>query len=516
MISFANQALKEYNSEHSGFQGGFDGRPFWNVHSSQFIYNPRLSFPIIPGAKKYIYTATDEDGKNYSFESTKSISFLTEIWKDLPTGMTTLKVDAYNKDGDFMCVAGMRTFFKCDPFPGRDNLPPKAYSYRECALKAYRYIYNSKEIQYLLETGRPDPDYNLNLYPSKMLSSVIIAMVTYAKMEPENASKAMDIAKKAADYLLDVVTYKEGTPLAGLPYTYSTEHLREGQKPQITAAANRMGNVMMIYPCKVAEAYFTLADATGESKYSDAAMKIAQFYKSNLQPNGTWHLFLSSLDGKPQVENYCVPNAIIPLLTTMHEKTGDKVWKDMADNCYGYIQKTCIDGYDWEGQFEDTAFSSRHENMTHFIALSVINHIAKTKADDPKAVETAVSIMRFVEDQFVVWGRYSPWCRSATYRQCWESPAGLEQYEWYVPVDSSTSAIAEAFMEVYTLTGDKLWYEKACALFDKITRMQNEETGLIPTQWITEDPKHKIWNFWTNCHLACARILYNIANKFEN
>ena len=178
MISFANQALKEYNSEHSGFQGGFDGRPFWNVHSSQFIYNPRLSFPIIPGAKKYIYTATDEDGKNYSFESTKSISFLTEIWKDLPTG--------------------------------------------------------------------------------------------------------------------------------------------------------------------------------------------------------------------------------------------------------------------------------------------------------------------------------------------------LEQYEWYVPVDSSISAIAEAFMEVYTLTGDKLWYEKACALFDKITRMQNEETGLIPTQWITEDPKHKIWNFWTNCHLACARILYNIANKFEH
>ena len=33
MISYANQALDEYNSEHSGFQGGVDGRPFWNVHS---------------------------------------------------------------------------------------------------------------------------------------------------------------------------------------------------------------------------------------------------------------------------------------------------------------------------------------------------------------------------------------------------------------------------------------------------------------------------------------------------
>ena len=118
--------------------------------------------------------------------------------------------------------------------------------------------------------------------------------------------------------------------------------------------------------------------------------------------------------------------------------------------------------------------------------------------------------MRFVEDQFVIWGRYAPRCRNWEYSDCWESPAGLEQYEWYVPVDGSTAAIATAFMAVYELTGDKLWYEKACTLADMITRMQNEETGLIPTQWITENPKTKVWNFWINCHLGTARNMYRL------
>ncbi len=506
---FAKQALEEYNGEIAGFHGGINGRPFWNVHSSQFTYNPKLRFPIIPGAESYVFTATDSDGKTYSFKSENSTTLLTEIWKDLPTGVITLKVEAFDKNEKFMCISGMRTFFKCDPFPGRENLLPKAYSYRECALKAYRFAYNDKSIQYLLKNGKPDPEYNLNVFPSKMLSSIINAMITYAKMESENAANALEIAKKAADYLL-ALSYGEESPLAGLPYTYSIDHYEEGQEIPVKVALDRLGNVMMLYPCMVAEAYFNLADATGDTKYSDAAIKIAEFYRDNVQPNGSWYLYISSKDGTPQAENYCVPDKMINLMTVMYKRTGDKVWKDLEEGCYRYIEKNCIDGYNWEGQFEDTAIRSNYENLTHFTALSAIRHIAANKADDPQAVETAINLMRFVEDQFVVWGKYAPWCRNTEYNEFWESPAGLEQYQWYVPVDGSTAAIASAFLAVYELTGDKLWYEKACALADMITRMQNEQTGLIPTQWITENPETNIWNFWINCHLGTARSMYRL------
>lgn len=504
---FAAQALSEYNGEVAQFHGGINGRPFWNIHSSQFTYNPKLRFPVIPGAKTYIFIATDSTNKSYSFKSENSTSLLTEIWKDLKPGMINIKAEAYDDKNEFICISGIRTFFKCDPFPGRKNLPAKAYSYRECALKAYSFAYNDKSIQYLLKTGKPDPQYDRNVFPSKMLSSIITAMVIYSKMAPEISENAIEIAKKAADYLL-TITYKDDSPLEGLPYTYSIDHYEKGQEIPVEVAIERLNNVMMLYPCMVAEAYFTLADATGETKYSDAAIKIAEFYRDNVQPNGSWYLYLSSKDGTPQAENYCMPDKIITLLSNMHKRTGEKIWKELEDGCYKYIQKNCIDGYNWEGQFEDTAIRSNYENLTHFTALSVIKHIAKNKTDDPEAVETAITLARFVEDQFVVWGNYAPRCRNWEYNEFWESPAGLEQYEWYVPVDGSTTAIAVTFLEVYKLTKDKLWYEKACALADMVTRMQNKETGLIPTQWITENPNTDIWCFWINCHLGTARNMY--------
>lgn len=509
MSSFAKQALSEYNGEIAMHHGGIKGRPYWNVNSSQFTYNPKLQFPIIPGAKEYLYTATDKNGKTYSFKSATSTSLLTPIWKDLPTGMVTLRVESLDENGNANYLSGVRTFFKCDPFPGRENLPDKDYSYRECALKAYRYLYNHSMVQYLLKNGTPDPDYDYNIYASKTLGSIIYAMVTYSKLEPENGKNALDIAKKAADYLISI-SYGDGSPLKGLPPTYSMDFCSEDKKFSVNVTKDRLGKVMMIYPSNVALSYIELFDATGEKRYMDAAMDIAIFYKENVLPNGSWYLFLSDETGKPEIENYCVPNKIINFMSKMYEITGDKVWKNLEEGCFKYLEKNCIQGYNFEGQFEDTCFSNNYANLTHFAAVDIAKHIAKTKSDDAKAVETAVTLMRFVEDQFVIWGEFAPWCRNYEYNEYWESPAGLEQYEWYLPIDGSTAGIMSGFMAMYELTGDELWREKAYALADKITRMQNSDTGLIPTQWVTKNANTDIWSFWINCHLGTARFMYEL------
>ena len=140
MNLLTKKALDEYNGEIAKHHGGINGRPFWNTNSSQFIYNPCFGFPIIPGAKSYLFTANDCNGVTRSFKAEKPTSLLTPIWKDLPAGIVELKVEALDEDGNIKYLAGARTFFKCDPFPGRENLPPKACTYRECALKGLRYV----------------------------------------------------------------------------------------------------------------------------------------------------------------------------------------------------------------------------------------------------------------------------------------------------------------------------------------------------------------------------------------
>ena len=100
MDKFGIQALEEYNSDVKTVRRGGFGKPFWNIHSSQFMFVPELQFPIIPGAVKYIYTAVDSKGNSRSFESESSCAALTPIWKDIAPGMVELKVEAIHQIDD--------------------------------------------------------------------------------------------------------------------------------------------------------------------------------------------------------------------------------------------------------------------------------------------------------------------------------------------------------------------------------------------------------------------------------
>ena len=176
MDNYAQLALSEYTNEETGAHpGGINGRLFWNVNSSQFVFAPSFQFPNIPAASKYKFTATDKNGASYSFEADRPTASLAPIWASLAPGFVTLTVET--RSG---MLVGARTFFKCAPFPGRDKLPKRARSYREAALHSYEFIFNDDIVKHWLTHGIPKPDYAHNAYPAKMISSVINAMIKYA------------------------------------------------------------------------------------------------------------------------------------------------------------------------------------------------------------------------------------------------------------------------------------------------------------------------------------------------
>ena len=138
--------------------------------------------------------------------------------------------------------------------------------------------------------------------------------------------------------------------------------------------------------------------------------------------------------------------------------------------------------------------------------------MASERADEPDTVDKVRELMRFIEDQFVVWGEFAPWSdHHYDMNEKWISPSGLEQYHWYVPIDSSTADIMLDFLNVYKLTGDELALEKAKALGDSITRMQVEESGVFPTHWMWNDCKESLRNFWFNCHIFTAFAMMELA-----
>lgn len=517
MSTLAELALKEYNSDvTTAHHGGAMGRPFWNICASQFMYNPSFPFSELPGCLRYRFTATDCNGKKHCFEAEKPTSLLTPIWGDIPEGMTELICEALNKDGSPIALVGARTFFRAAPFAGPENYPPKARGYRESALMAYRYVFNRPFIQYWRTHGTPDPEFDFNVYPSKTIASVVRAMINYAELEPEHKTEAMEIATKAADFLISI-TLPEGSPLEGLPPTYYVDFRKGLEGYNNESAVVRGDNLMTIYPAEAGCSYLLLEKATGDLRYLEAAKKIAEYYRKNVLDNGSWYLYLSTATGEPQQPNYCIPEGIMRFMDRMYARTGETVWADLRRGCYDYIVKTCLENYNWEGQFEDSAFSTQYSNLTHFTADAMIKYIVDNMYDDEKMVAEAEDMMRFVEDQFVVWGNFSPFNHVCSPRHGdniaeWFTPAGLEQYRWYVPIDSSTSRIMEAFAKLYTLNKSPLLLAKAKVLGDMITRMQNPESGLIPTHWMRKTCIEDGGNLWINCMIAVAENMMYLAD----
>jgi len=503
----------------SSRNSGMIGKPFWNVNASQFMYPPKFQFPIIPGCSKYRFTAVDSRKEQHVFTADKPTAELSPIWEALPEGFVELRVEALDQAGNPWTLAGARTFFHVASFKGISHYPEKVREYRECALKAYRYVFDQPYIQHWLLHGTPDPEYDFNVYPSKTISSVIRAMLRYAEIDTEKKEDAVKLAVRAADFMISI-SYPAESPLAGLPPTYYLDFRKNLAEYNNEAAVGRYGNLMMIYPAGAGRAYLMLEKATGESRYLEAALKIAEYYQKHIQPNGSWYLFVSTETGEPTADNYCVPNVIMHFMHTLYERTGQKEWQQLEESCYAYIEKNCMELYNWEGQFEDSVFSEHYSNLAHHTACDIIGYLADNQWEDPQALTEAEELMRFVEDQFVVWEHFAPWNRRNSPKHGmdiseWFSPAGLEQYNWYLPISSSTADILRAFLKLYQVNKDPLLLEKACALGNRITTMQNTTSGMIPTHWTRKECIEDGGQLWINCQIYTAEVMLELAEVTE-
>lgn len=518
--ALAKQAFEECCSPETTTRYGVKrGRPFWNVESQQFMYVPAFHFTAIRDCGRYRYTAVDEKGGVHTFESGDCCSLLTPIWAELPEGVVRLTVTALTPDGKEYATVGARTFFRLASFP--EETPPAVCSYKESAIKAYRYAMSAGFIRHWLEYGEPDPYYDLNTYPSKMISALVFAMISYAKICPEDAETAMKVAVSAADYLIRI-TPRGDDPLADLPPTYYLDFCPDPEKygiitPNWHAAEAHNGTTMMIYPARAGLMYIELEKATGDKKYLDEAIKIAKYFKKTVLPNGSWYLVRSCRTGEPLTDNYIAPvEVVVPFLTKLYLRTGNEDWKKLCDGAVKYVFETQLKTYNWEGQFEDSPLSTNYMNLTHYAPVALAKYLAEYKGDE-KSLELAKELMRFAEDQFVVWKRPCPW-RHATPDgsepydpSLWHTPAALEQYGWYVPIDASTCDLALGFLELYRAGCGDLYLAKARALTDQLTRVQHED-GKIPTHWMNIPSAEA--NFWFNCMFSSCETL-SIMSEYE-
>ena len=249
-----------------------EGRnPNWTGFCKKFTYAPVFDFQEIDGAVKYRFTVTpdiavnetvaraDDDGEaqsaktekeavklaenSYSFVADTPDACLSPIWAEIPVGKVVLKVEALDKAGNVIGVAGERSFLRDFPFEG--PYPGNVRPYREAALMAMLYINSMPQIQHWAESSEIDLTYHHNTYVNKVVGNTVSVEAKMAMNFPDYAEEAIPIAKGAAQFLIDQ-SRPEGDVLEFFPPSYYGQFL---------ASKHNDDMIMTMDPCYSANGF---------------------------------------------------------------------------------------------------------------------------------------------------------------------------------------------------------------------------------------------------------------------
>lgn len=503
--------------------GAPGGRPFWNGHSRAFMHQPAFDVADVPGATAYRFeiepvsppgeTAADTSLRDDAATARpasgaerkpggggEARTFLAahpwqpvdpELWDALPPGYYTLRVTPVEEGTDSAPTIFARTFYRAAVFRG--PYPEAARPYREAAARVYAAVARLPQVRGWLASDGPPEGYDLYCYPSKILASMIRALCR------SGGAESLAIARRMADWLL-AQSEPADAPLAHFPPTYWGNRRR--------VAVENAGRIMLSYPAQAALAFFDLADAldarggpapgADPERYRAAAMGIVRTYLRLQGEDGTWPLLVRAADGEALCPNRIVPGryllGLFDRAIGVAKEDGDAAAiAGCRDRAFGYVEKSALVTWNWDGQFEDSRPRPPYQNLQKGVAIdAAVRLFALGRTDE------ALECVDWAEDQFTVWSdpiHHMDW-------RNWKLPTALEQYDYYTPIDASMADMVRGFAAAYAATGDALYREKARALADGLVRHQRPD-GTIPTYF----DERGAGADWVNCMIYSASVL---------
>ncbi|GAB2549772.1 hypothetical protein GCM10027189_35530 [Rufibacter soli] len=502
--SLGQRALKESTEP---IRPGVPGKvPFWNVAAKRFIYAPAFDFKSVPNAATYRFVLTSEvDDSKHQFENKVPYAPVSPVWAAVPVGYFKIKVTGVSSAGKEVGTAGEGRYYRAAPFNGTYHEPP-VMPYDQSAKLALEKLMHKDFIEYWLTNKKPDPSYNLYRYPTKIYSALIIGALTYGKLKPTEEKRSVALARSIADFLISI-SLPKGNQYQDFPPSYYgyEEHFKENNKKINT------NSIMTIIPADAGNAYLDLYDVTKDQKYLNAAKLIAETYTKTQMDNGSWYLFIDKDSGKPTAKNIAIPTSTINYFDRLANDYGVKGLEASTQKALKYIMEGPVKTFDWHGQFEDIYERPPYHNLSREQACDLAIYLLRNRKANPDNIKLAEELIRFSEDQFVIWerpmditvGKAVP----GNISKNWITPSVQEQYVYWMPVGRAAGIMVTTFWEAYDVTKNEMYLAKAKSIANSFTVVQSHHDGDYPTFFT----KHKM-NYWLNSNVYPAKVLMTLEN----
>ena len=479
-----------------------EGRnPCWNEFCRKFTYAPAFDVKAKDGAVKYKFIVkSDSEGQEWSFTSGNPCADLSPVWASIPPSKVTLDVLALDGSENVLDTVFKRSFLRDFPFEGPYNSNVRPY--REAAILAALYVHRMPGVINFRETGTPDLDlYSHFTYPNKVIGGLICIEARVAEYVPALREEALETARKAAQFLIDQ-SRPAGDPLEFFPPTFY------GDRAASTKPWN-IGKTMTMDACYAGNAFLDLYDATGDTLYYGRALKIADTFRKIQYPDGSFPIKVNFETGEPVNEVRAMLHPVLNYIRRLENDYSVTAYEEMGKKAAEWMKTVALETFDLTGQFEDVTVEGLkpYQNLTNCTASPYASYILRGKPTEQE-ISDARDLIRLSEDQFVHWNALP---NKEGVRPI-ATPCVYEQHNYQVPVDNSSCNVANAYLDLYEATGDKLAYAKAKALIDNLTVVQFVTSGQIPTTFNLRTPeKNASRTYWVNCTNASIQILLRMA-----
>lgn len=442
----------------------------WTAHATRFVFPPTLTWTGPADAARYRFQIALTAATAETIWTTEPRCDLTPLWPQVALGGVDVLLTAVDGQGRELGGGVRKRFHKVPGFNAAELVQPPL-DYLASVQRNLDYLLAPARDEVApYEAGWPrscwsafeenETGQRTRLgYPALHHPSFIFAYLTFAHDFPDDprAPEARRQAQQYGQWLLD---YRLPTDWTCGRFPYSTIH--EGK----FEGGNEGQAITLFRAARVGDAMIRLYQETGETSWLDYARHLAETFVRLQRPNGTWPYRVNPRTGSV-MEDY-TSNVVSPacLLALLEQLQPNPQYPTARKQAIAWLMANPVLTYRWQGMYEDVGERPPFANLQHFDVDEAILYLTHFRADDPQYVPTAMALNRWIEDQFVVWGRETVLPVQPP------TPTVLEQYCCYWPMECHTARWLLALIALHTATGAAEYLTKATAAANAIVRGQ--------------------------------------------
>ncbi len=462
----------------------------WNVYSKQFIDPPVFRLLPVPGTTQY-RAVVQQGALTCSVSSVAPTLNLAKVWPRLKVSKFTLKLDWISADGK---VSRSETSERVKA-PDFKGFKEPAVDWAAAADRNIAYLIHASEhapAPYR-EPGVPvwiwaaTPSHNLS-YPCITINNLTWAFLAHVENRGPQSPEALRLARVGADWALE-----HRQPDAGaLPlFPYST--VSEGK----FGGSVEGDAVNLLRASWFASSLVDLYRVTRHQPYLDYARHIANTTVKFQNADGSFPYRVNPQTGAVVEQYNCSAMEFVELVEKLEPYGHDDRRALAAQRALDWLLACVCTTHNWKAAYEDVGETRFYSNLSQMAVQPLIRYLCRHQAEDPAYLPTAVSLNRWVEDQFVTFG---PDDEASPVRV--KGPLVFEQFICWWPMEGHAANWILSLIELHKAAGKRIYLDKARAAANAIcceqypdgqfsTWGRDYQTGKCPVE--KDDPPRKNW-----------------------